>query len=160
MSKLKSPFDLETAFNKYSEWIYHHPHSRDDEMEWLKQQGPWCPPLLDYLRRHHHQYDALLFFTYLYAPTVLGLSVAPSRSILVSTAHDEPAIRLEIFKDVFSSPAATHCLPSRAAPGRRSTCPPTACARSSAAVVSRTLRRSRQGAATRCLPARAIRLKL
>jgi glycosyltransferase involved in cell wall biosynthesis len=75
-------------------------------MEWLKQQGPWCPSLVDYLRRHHQQYDAIVFFTYLYAPTVLGLEVAPARSILVSTAHDEPAIRLEIFKDVFSRPAA------------------------------------------------------
>jgi glycosyltransferase involved in cell wall biosynthesis len=37
---------------------------------------------------------------------VLGLEVAPSRSVLVSTAHDEPAIRLDIFKDVFSKPAA------------------------------------------------------
>jgi hypothetical protein len=27
------------AFNKYSEWIYNNPHSRADEMEWLKQQG-------------------------------------------------------------------------------------------------------------------------
>jgi glycosyltransferase involved in cell wall biosynthesis len=94
------------AFNTYSEWIYHNPHGRADEMEWLKQQGPWCPPLVDYLRGHHQQYDALIFFTYLYAPTVLGLEVAPARSILVSTAHDEPAIRLEIFKDVFSRAAA------------------------------------------------------
>ena len=94
------------AFNKYSDWIYNNPHSRSDEMEWLKQQGPWCPSLVDYLRRHHQQYDAIVFFTYLYAPTVLGLEVAPARSILVSTAHDEPAIRLEIFKDVFSRPAA------------------------------------------------------
>ena len=94
------------AFNKYSDWIYNNPHTRADEVEWLKQQGPWCPPLIDYLRRHHQQYDALLFFTYLYAPTVLGLDVAPSRSVLVSTAHDEPAIKLDIFKDVFSRPAA------------------------------------------------------
>lgn len=94
------------AFNKYSDWIYENPHSRADEMEWLKQQGPWVPSLVDYLRRHHQQYDVLLFFTYLYAPTVLGLDVAPARSILVSTAHDEPAIRLDIFKDVFSRPAA------------------------------------------------------
>ena len=94
------------AFNHYSDWIYNNPHSRADEMEWLKQQGPWCPALIDYLRRHHQQYDVLIFFTYLYAPTVLGLEVAPARSILVSTAHDEPAIRLEIFKDVFSRPAA------------------------------------------------------
>ena len=97
--------DIE-AFNTYSEWIYNNPHSRHDEMEWLKQQGPWCPALIEYLRRQHHQYDVLVFFTYLYAPTVLGLEVAPQRSILVSTAHDEPAIRLEIFKDVFKRPAA------------------------------------------------------
>src|SRR3989449_769699 len=94
------------AFNRYSEWIYTHPHNRADEMEWLKQQGPWCPSLIEHLRRHHQQYDVLIFFTYLYAPTVLGLEIAPSRSVLVSTAHDEPAIRLEIFKDVFSRPAA------------------------------------------------------
>lgn len=93
-------------FNKYSEWIYNNPHSASDEMEWLKQQGPWCPGLIEYLRRHHQQYDALIFFTYLYAPTVLGLEIAPARSVLVSTAHDEPAIRLEIFKNVFSRPAA------------------------------------------------------
>jgi glycosyltransferase involved in cell wall biosynthesis len=94
------------AFDKYSEWIYAHAHSRADEMEWLKQQGPWCPGLIEYLRKHQQQYDVLIFFTYLYAPTVLGLEVAPQRSVLVSTAHDEPAIRLEIFKDVFSRPAA------------------------------------------------------
>ena len=94
------------AFNTLSDWIYRNPHSRADEMEWLKQQGPWCPGLIENLRRHHQQYDVLVFFTYLYAPTVLGLEIASSRSILVPTAHDEPAIRLEIFKDVFAKPAA------------------------------------------------------
>ena len=97
--------DIE-AFNQYSDWIYNNPHTRADELNWLKQQGPWCPGLIDYLKRQHQQYDVLIFFTYLYAPTVLGLEVAPQRSMLVSTAHDEPAIRLEIFKDVFKKPAA------------------------------------------------------
>jgi glycosyltransferase involved in cell wall biosynthesis len=94
------------AFNTYSDWIFGNPHGRADELEWLKQQGPWTPGLIEYLRRNQQQYDVLIFFTYLYAPTVLGLEVAPQRSILVPTAHDEPAIRLEIFKDVFKTPAA------------------------------------------------------
>ncbi len=94
------------SFNRYSEWIYSNAHTRADEMEWLTQQGPWCPPLVDYLRRHQQQYDVLVFFTYLYAPTVLGLEVNPAKSVVIPTAHDEPAIRLEIFKDVFSRPAA------------------------------------------------------
>jgi glycosyltransferase involved in cell wall biosynthesis len=97
--------DIE-AFNQYSDWIFNHAHTHQDEMEWLKQQGPWCPSLVEYLRRQQQQYDVLIFFTYLYAPTVMGLEVAPHRSILVSTAHDEPAIRLNIFKDLFSRPAA------------------------------------------------------
>lgn len=93
------------AFNRYSEWIFNHEHSRNDEIEWLRQQGPWCPALLEYLERHHQQYDVLIFFTYLYAPTVLGLKLAPHKTILVPTAHDEPAIRLEIYKELFSLPA-------------------------------------------------------
>jgi glycosyltransferase involved in cell wall biosynthesis len=97
--------DIE-SFNKYSDWILNNPHTRQDEMEWVKRQGPWCPNLIEHLKRHQQQFDVLIFFTYLYATTVVGLDVAPHRSILVSTAHDEPAIRLEIFKDVFSKPAA------------------------------------------------------
>jgi len=93
-------------FNRYSDWIYNNPHTPADELEWLKLQGPWCPNLIEYLKRHHQQYDVLIFFTYLYAPTVVGLDVNPGRSILVSTAHDEPAIKLAIYKDVFARPAA------------------------------------------------------
>jgi len=93
------------AFNRYSEWIFNNAHSRDDEMEWLRQQGPWCPSLLEYIERNQHQYEILIFFTYLYAPTVMGLRIAPQKSILVPTAHDEPAIHLDIYRELFSQPA-------------------------------------------------------
>jgi glycosyltransferase involved in cell wall biosynthesis len=36
---------------------------------------------------------------------VLGLQVAPHKSILVPTAHDEPAIHLDLYKEMFSLPA-------------------------------------------------------
>ena len=96
--------DLE-AFNKYSEWIFSHAHSRQDEIEWLQQQGPWSPALIDYIERHHQNYDVLVFFTYLYAPTVMGLRIAPWKSLLVPTAHDEPAIGLGIYEEMFSAAA-------------------------------------------------------
>ncbi len=94
------------AFNQYSDWIFHHPHTREDELKWLEMQGPWSPALRDYLVKHHRSYDALIFFTYLYAPTVTGLKIDPARSILVPTAHDEPAIHLGIYKEMFRLPGA------------------------------------------------------
>jgi glycosyltransferase involved in cell wall biosynthesis len=93
------------AFNRYSEWIFTSSHTRDDEMEWVRQQGPWCPALHEYLERNLQNYDVLIFFTYLYAPTLLGVRVAPQKSILVPTAHDEPAIHLDVYKELFSAPA-------------------------------------------------------
>ncbi|MCC7007260.1 MAG: glycosyltransferase family 4 protein [Acidobacteria bacterium] len=94
------------AFNRYSDWIFSNRHGRAEELEWLKQQGPWSPALIEYLERQHQQYDVLIFFTYLYAPTVLGIRIAPWKSLLVPTAHDEPAIRLGIYEEVFASAAA------------------------------------------------------
>lgn len=97
--------DIE-SFNRYSDWIFTHAHSHQDETDWLEQQGPWCPSLHEHLEQHREAYDVLVFFTYLYAPTVLGLRVNPGRSLLVPTAHDEPAIHLELYKETFGLPAA------------------------------------------------------
>lgn len=92
-------------FNKYSDWIFENRHTPQDEMEWLKRQGPWSPGLISYIESHHQQYDILIYFTYLYAPTVLGMKIAPAKSLLVPTAHDEPALNLKIYEQVFSSAA-------------------------------------------------------
>jgi glycosyltransferase involved in cell wall biosynthesis len=94
------------AFNRYSDWIFYYPHSDAEEREWLEQQGPWSPGLIEHLERQHRSYDVLIFFTYLYAPTVLGMRVDPLKSILVPTAHDEPAIRLRLYRDLFASARA------------------------------------------------------
>ena len=93
-------------FTRYSEWIHQNDHDAADEMEWLKRQGPWCPGLIEYVKRHSKQYEALIFYNYRYAPTVLGLQIDPGRSILVPAAHDEPAIHLDIYRDVFRIPKA------------------------------------------------------
>ncbi|QJD77049.1 glycosyltransferase family 4 protein [Spirosoma rhododendri] len=73
---------------------------------WPRYQGPYTPELIEYLRQNHQQYDALIFFTYLYYPTIEGLTVAPHKSILIPTAHDEKPIYLPIFPAVFHRPRA------------------------------------------------------
>jgi len=62
--------------------------------------------LIDFLKSMHSTYERLLFFTYLYYPAYHGLQIAPEKSVLVPTAHDEPAIRLRIFQEVFARPYA------------------------------------------------------
>lgn len=76
------------------------------EMLWVKQQGPFCPDLIRFLAARGQDYDALLFWTVLYYPTVAGLPIVRDRAILVPTAHDEPALRLSIYRGVLQAPAA------------------------------------------------------
>jgi len=94
------------AFNAFSETLYAKAHSREEELLWLRRQGPYLPQLVESLEERSSDLDAVLFFTYLYYPTVEGLGVAADRSILVPTAHDEPPLRFGIYADVFSLPVA------------------------------------------------------
>ncbi len=94
------------AFNAFSDRIYDQPHSDSDEIEWLRRQGPNVPRLVEALKNDKDRFVAILFFTYLYYPTYWGLKAAPERSILVPTTHDEPALRLGIFREVFALPSA------------------------------------------------------
>jgi glycosyltransferase involved in cell wall biosynthesis len=94
------------AFNAFAETLYDRPHSEEDEREWLRRQGPCVPRLVDTLREEKDRFSAVVFFTYLYYPTYWGLRAAPERAVLVPTAHDEPPLRLALFRDVFALPRA------------------------------------------------------
>jgi len=93
--------DLE-AFNAFAEPLYARTTTADEEQEFLRRQGPYVPRLIEHLAASRDQYDVVLFFTYLYYPTVAGLAVAPERSILIPTAHDEPPLRFGVFTESFA----------------------------------------------------------
>ena len=93
-------------FNAYSDWIFFNDHSLEDELEWMERQGPVCPGLVEALRKEEKDYDVLIFFTYLYYNTFWGLRETCGPRALVPTAHDEPALHLEIMKEVFETPGA------------------------------------------------------
>jgi glycosyltransferase involved in cell wall biosynthesis len=79
-------------------------HSLLDELEWIKEQGPISTPLLNAISAAREQYDAFLFFTYLYATTFFGLPLVSDKAILVPTAHDEPYLKLPLFRPTFNLP--------------------------------------------------------
>ena len=97
--------DIE-SFNKYSDWIFFNDHTKDDEWEWMEKQGPSSPALLDALEKEESEHDLFIFFTYLYYNTYWGLKRIQGKKVLVPTAHDEPALHLDIMKEVFSAPDA------------------------------------------------------
>jgi len=94
------------AFNAFSDTLYDRPHTDADEERWLRGQGPYVPRLVEALRAEKDRFSAVVFFTYLYYPTVAGLAAAPERAILVSTAHDEPPLRFRLYERVFALPKA------------------------------------------------------
>lgn len=78
--------------------------SQKREQEWIDKQGPYAPKLVSYLKDHQNDYKVIIFFTYLYYPTVMGIKSVTQKSIVMPFAHDEPFLRMKIFDDVFLKP--------------------------------------------------------
>ncbi|MGH7446443.1 MAG: glycosyltransferase, partial [Longimicrobiales bacterium] len=93
------------AFRVLSQRIFTAPHSRADELEWVKRSGSSSPGLVDFLKRQHRNYDVLVFFSYWAGTTVHGIAIAPERSILVPCASLEPALRLWTCQDTLTTAA-------------------------------------------------------
>jgi len=80
--------------------------TRQEEIEWMREQGPVSTKLIEYIKRSQDVYSTFVFMTYLYYLTFYGLPVVGKKSVLIPTAHDEPPIYLSVFKDVFAQPKA------------------------------------------------------
>ncbi len=91
------------AFNAFAEPLYLRERTREEEIEFLRRQGPFVPRLVEALAAEQHRYAAVVFFTYLYYPTYWGLQAVRRGSLLVPTAHDEPPLRFSIYREVFAA---------------------------------------------------------
>lgn len=81
-------------------------HSIFDEIEWMKEQGPYSSHLFKYLTDVYPHFDFFVFFTYLYATTFFGLPLVSDKAILVPTTHDDPYLSLSAFRSLFHLPQA------------------------------------------------------
>jgi glycosyltransferase involved in cell wall biosynthesis len=90
-----------STFNDLTEKLLSTKASDQQLTDWIMAQGPWSPELFKYLEDNHDQYDLLVFMTYLYATSVIGTTVCPSKSLLIPTAHDEPVAHLRVFHELY-----------------------------------------------------------
>ena len=88
-------------FSLLYKFVFHVAHPGFLEKFWLDQQGPHCPKLISFIEESKDEYDVFIFFTYLYYPTVYGVPKVHEKAILVPTAHDDPTIRLGIYRNLF-----------------------------------------------------------
>lgn len=70
--------------SRYQKW------SLSFQEEFIRMQGPYSVPLMEYLRERWADYRAIIFVTYLYPTTYFGLWQVPERSALLApTLHNE-----------------------------------------------------------------------
>lgn len=93
----------ERAFALYSDIVFRDHHTAADEEEWVDQNGPFAPALVQALPAMRHV-DLFLFYSYRYYTTFRGLPVVADRAVLVPTAEDDRAVRLPIFGALFRRP--------------------------------------------------------
>lgn len=91
-------------FDRFSQQLYTQPHSYFDEVDWMVRQGPYAPGLFQFIKQQADEYDAFIFYTYIYPTAFFGMQYVPQKSIFVSTAHDEPPIYFDIFRMLFHLP--------------------------------------------------------
>lgn len=94
------------AFNRLSNKIY--PRLKEASLKeqeaWMLAQGPWSPALISYVKKHQQDYDAFIFFTYLYATTYFTLPLVADKAYLAPLAHDEWPIYLSMWDKFFEKP--------------------------------------------------------
>ncbi|MCP2727772.1 glycosyltransferase family 4 protein [Limnofasciculus baicalensis] len=97
--------DIE-LFNQLSEKLYPRikEASIDEQEAWMVAQGPWSLDLIDYVKKYQDEYDAFIFFTYLYATTYFVLPLVASKAYLAPLAHNEWPIYMGMWDKLFAKP--------------------------------------------------------
>lgn len=91
------------AFALYSDIVFRDFHTPDDESAWIAANGPLSPALVQALPGRR-DVDLFVFYSYRYYTTFHGLPPVAARAVLVPTAEDDAAVRLDAFRTLFRAP--------------------------------------------------------
>lgn len=76
----------------------------DEQERWIDDQGPVCPELVDAVASTDA--DLVIFYPYLFYPTVRSIGRVRERALMHPAAHDEAPIRFPLFREVFGASRA------------------------------------------------------
>ena len=90
------------GFEPFSRTVLARPEAADQATceRWIELQGPVNPDAV--AAAADSDADLVVFYPYLYYPTVHGVPAVGPRAVMHPAAHDEPPLRLPIFRDVFA----------------------------------------------------------
>ena len=97
-----------TTFGPMDQWLMRgtgHPSMWEHE-RWARLMGPNLDGLREWLLENHPRFDVVIFMTYLYSTTTVGMPVIAGRLPVVfqPTAHNEPPLKVPIFETIFRLP--------------------------------------------------------
>ncbi len=101
--RFRSAAGRDPGFEAFSDSVLRSPESASpaDGQRWIDLQGPVNPEVI--AAAVEGDADLVVFYPYLYHPTVRGMPAVGRRSVLHPAAHDEPPLRLPLFRDVFAA---------------------------------------------------------
>ncbi len=92
------------VFASLSNVCFHEAHTREEEIAWVRENGPYSPELVKAVTAARERFDRIFFYCYRYYHSYHGVPAVADRAILVPTAEEDPAIGLEIMKPLFRAP--------------------------------------------------------
>lgn len=93
------------AFAEISAKVLGNPnHTMEEAEAWVRAQGPVCDAAVQFILDHYKEYKAVLFTTYLYYLSAMGLQHKLDNAYLMPTAHDEPPVYVKYYQKVFQNP--------------------------------------------------------
>jgi glycosyltransferase involved in cell wall biosynthesis len=89
------------SFSTIQNKVYFQNHTLKDEQNWIEEQGPYCPDLIEFIQKNKENYDLFIFFTYRYYPSFYGIEYVKEKAIIVPFAENEPGLNLKVTSDLF-----------------------------------------------------------
>jgi len=91
-------------FRDISDQVFTNRASAEEEEQWFRENGPYAPALLEYLKQQGTQFDLVLFWSFRYYHAYFGLPLVADRAVLVPTAEEDPVIHLDALDRYFALP--------------------------------------------------------